>query len=365
MLGDATVMGVVSAVVFWAHEAIPQTTIPQTTMTLASTRGDLAGLWRHPVVLMDDDNRHTTCEQRLNRMRRQITPVRPLATSCGHPGCPTMASARAVYSHRLPDPKSDGAPSPLRLHSAGMAVGAWQRRMAVILSVMLLAGCRTESNAATLAPELWTNFQNKPDASTLPSEFDSGQAATASFDQPSAAPFIQGGAYTSVPTGPGRAASYYQTRLRGVVNRVHVRFSFLPGTTMGGRMAFAIQNQAQTGTTIPSMSLHLTVGPEDWNYGVWNGPNNGDSKLQSVGYGQFDPPLIMDGVTEHDVDVSISGDTATLIVDGVTKPPITDSRIGNPTYNGPYLFFECFSTVADTDNRTRFSEVQAWSEGVR
>jgi len=247
----------------------------------------------------------------------------------------------------------------------GQGRRGWSVRgvVALLLTVATLCACQSAPSAADAKPELWSNFRDKANAESLPLTFDSGQPAVPSYDQRTAMPFIADGAYTFKPEGEKRAAAYYQGQLSGVVDRVRIKFDFTPGATTGGVMAFAILHEPQMGARIPSMSAHLTVSVNDWNYGIWDGPNNGNTMLQSVGYGRFNPPLAMN--VEHTVDVVIDGDTAMLTIDGETMPPIADSRIGDSRYNGPHIFFECFSTVAATDNRTRFLEVEAWSSGQR
>jgi hypothetical protein len=110
------------------------------------------------------------------------------------------------------------------------------------------------------------------------------------------------------------------------------------------------------------MSAHLTVGPNDWNYGVWDGVNNGNTKLHSIGYGAFRPPLVLDPQVVHEVELSIDESRALLSIDGKQMPAIEDRRIDDPTYGGPFVFFECLTSIAATDNIAQFRNILASSD---
>jgi hypothetical protein len=200
-------------------------------------------------------------------------------------------------------------------------------------------------------PELWSAFAAKADGAA-PANFDTGQAA---HTVGSPTQTVAGGLLTA--TVPG--ASYYWGQLSGIATRVGGRFVFNGGSTDNGAISVAITDQPIT-SPIPDMSCHLVIGPTAWGFGVWRGPNNGSLGLASLASGAFATPLLRDGITEYEAEVWIDGNTATIQLPDGSQQVVTDSRIGNTTYNGPYVFFESISN-AGTDSVTGFTHVWASS----
>ena len=214
-------------------------------------------------------------------------------------------------------------------------------------------------------PELWTVFAGKANGSA-PTTFDSGQPATVTLGPTgSAAPQISNGVLTSTPSGTGNAAYYLSGTLAGTVTRIGGRFVFSGGSTNTGSALLGITNEQIVSSggnvTVPDMSCHFAITPTAWTFGVWAGPNHGNSGLVTLASGGFATSLNIDGVSEYEAQVWIVGNTATFDLPDGTRQTVTDSRIGDATYSGSHVFFEQYANVANTDNIVGFTHVWASS----
>jgi hypothetical protein len=202
-------------------------------------------------------------------------------------------------------------------------------------------------------PELWTSFADKADGAA-PTTFDSGQSASYYVNLSGAvAPIVESGVLTGHPTGSGTTANYYKGELADTVTRIGARFRFDGGTTETASVGLAITETELVSATAPSMSVHLAVSPTAWVVGYWS------TSLQTLGSGVFDTPLSTDGVTEYEVEAWVDGNTVTVDLPDGGRVSYTNSGIG--TYGGPYVFFEQYATVADTDNTIEFTHIWASS----
>lgn len=214
-------------------------------------------------------------------------------------------------------------------------------------------------------PELWHTFADKADGAS-PEVLDSGQSSSIYLGSgDSEAPTISNGQLVAHPSGGSSAAWYLQSELKSVVTRIGARFVFAGGSNSNGSAALGICNQRIVTVNgveqPPDMSLHLTVTPTAWTYGVWSGPNNGNGFLQLIGSGNFITPLAADGITEHEVEAFIVGNTVTIDLPDGTRKVFTDSRIGDSSYGGAHVFFEQYANNSDADNTTAFTHLWATS----
>lgn len=219
-------------------------------------------------------------------------------------------------------------------------------------------------------PELWAVFADHADGSA-PAAFDSGQAATTTLGATgSVAPTISGGVLTATPASGSQTAYYLQGRCADVVTRIGCRFVLKPnpvsGATTNCGPIIGICNTEVTNVggveTIPDISFHLSVvSPTSWSAAVWAGPNNGNTGLTIIAEGPFAAPLAVDGETEYEMQAWIVGDTATFDLPDGSRHSVTDSRISDATYTGPYVFFEQWSQDPATDNTAGFTHVWASS----
>lgn len=202
-------------------------------------------------------------------------------------------------------------------------------------------------------------FANKPDGAA-PTVFDSGQPAVLGSAE-SAAPVVSGGQLIASPSGSAVAAYYYSAELAGVATRIGMRFVFAGGSTQTGTAAMAITHARDDGTFAPDMSLHFVVQPVGWSFGVWDGPGHTGTGLQVLASGTFSPALTIDGETEYEAEAWVVGDTIAAHLPDGTVATATDSRVGDATYSGPFVFFEQFANNASTDNKIGFTHLWASS----
>lgn len=219
-------------------------------------------------------------------------------------------------------------------------------------------------------PELWSVFAPKPNG-TVPSEFDTQHAATVVTAGSVTSTSIDDGLFTMVPGSSGSAAAYYYNpdELNGTAIRIGARFVFLPGGTRStGSMCLGICNAAPTDPEegAPDMAVHFVLAPETWSFGPWAGPNNGNTGWDIILTENFSTPCTNDGVTEYEAEIFLTGNTATIDIsgpEGPTRYTVTDNRLNNSSYGGPYVFFECYNYVAASDTTAALTHVWASSIG--
>lgn len=214
-------------------------------------------------------------------------------------------------------------------------------------------------------PELWTVFATKANGAA-PAGFDSEQPAgvvvSALGGFVSVAPAIVNGVLTAAPSSGSNAWAFYTATLAATATRIGARF-ILTANTGGtdGIVTLGICNAQVTTTVMPDMSCYLSIGNAGWDFGVWAGPNNSNGGYQSLSSGFFVDALTIDGKTEYEAQVWLSGSTATIDLPDGSRLSITDSRINNSSYYGKYVFFGQRQEVGSSDNTVGFTHLMASS----
>ena len=208
-------------------------------------------------------------------------------------------------------------------------------------------------------PDVYSDFTTLPDG-PAPSTFASGQAAsTAPVPDPSMNLRISDGKLTFAPTIDGPAAAYFRTSDLGkpvAAMGMKWTFSAQPGGTPGvAAMAITGSLADPLGGASPLMPLHFIVTRDGWNYSVSPGTSGGGAELITLAAGTFDSPLVEDGNTIHEVQVSIRGNTATIDLPDGNRQEVQDPRI--EAWASRYAFFEPYVDRALTDSITGFTEV--------
>jgi hypothetical protein len=210
-------------------------------------------------------------------------------------------------------------------------------------------------------PELWSTFANKANTTTLPTTFDSGQAAVALAGYgTNAQQFISNGTLAASPTGTAQAGSFYVGGLSGNVTRIGARFSFKGGTTPNGAVVLGITvtelNQTEATTDAwPAMPFHLGIWPAGW--GLYYFDTSSTSHL--IAAGLFTPNLVTDGATQYEAEGWIIGSTATYRLPDGSWASVTNSNIA--TNAGAYVFYENYQNNPSTDNTVAYTHIWAQS----
>lgn len=201
--------------------------------------------------------------------------------------------------------------------------------------------------------KLFQKFTKRADSAGVPNMFDSGQAATTVAIGTNAQQYVSGGRLRCTPTGGGAAAGYYTANLSAQATRIGGKFVFIPHSTLGGVATVAI-TKTQYVTTLPRIGLHLVISPTNWILGY--APNT-TGTVTIVASNNFAEPLLVDGVTEYTTEVVLVGTNAYVLLPDGTRQVV--SWTAGAADLGPGVFFEHFSTVANTDNEVAFTEVWA------
>ncbi len=258
------------------------------------------------------------------------------------------------------------AASSSRTQPAYRPVGLPARNtLGVILSIIMLVsvGCSANSDQPPASvdddgyPVTEMSFRSMPDGPP-PATFGTGPATlnTAPFRDAGAALRVHGGLLTNSPAGPTGTAGYYTSaNLGGPVRRIGARWVFLPRGTNGtdGAMALVVSQKAFD----KPFPLHLVITPQNWWFGVWPPADAPGSKLEIVGGGPFATPLRIDSGTEHTVDVTLSGQRATIVLPDGSVKYVRDARIAE--WAGPYATFEVYAGKGSDDVGVGFSKIWA------
>ncbi len=150
--------------------------------------------------------------------------------------------------------------------------------------------------------------------------------------------------------GPEYVAGYVAANIGEPVIRIGCTFSFSAGDTGGVAVLLIWTSILQDNGTIPDSPCHLAIGRTHWDYGTWT-----NHVLTSRGAGVLD--LTADDTTQYTAEVTIAGDTATLLLPGISDQIVTHASIASNA--GPYAGFEVFQADGSVDVRPKFVSVWA------
>jgi hypothetical protein len=210
-------------------------------------------------------------------------------------------------------------------------------------------------------PVVWARSADTPHTTTMPTTFDSGQAASwvASYGT-NAQQYINDGLLTTAATGTGAAGGFVTGQLSGNVTRIGGRFTFGGGSTNAGAAVLAVtQTEATeaeaTSGAFPPFAIHLSSGAYGW---ILQYIDNA-SALHVIANDSFTPPLANDGVTQYEMEAWLNGSNYTLRLPDGTWASGSNANIA--TYAGPYAFFQNHQNDPATDDVVGYTHLWAQS----
>ena len=201
-------------------------------------------------------------------------------------------------------------------------------------------------------------FAGRP-TGPAPDRFDAGQPAqvTGNPDDPGALPRIVDGRLTYQPTGKGTAAGFFSTPDLGApVRTIGARFVFRPGGETAGAIALVVSRGVDSSfpPTVRPLPVHFVLTPVNWNVSVTH--SVGDP-LDLVATGDFPVPLVEDGTTAYEAQLTINGSQLTVDLPMDVHRTISDPRFSE--WQGSYANFELFANNGSTDSLPAFEKVWA------
>lgn len=180
---------------------------------------------------------------------------------------------------------------------------------------------------------------------------DTGQAwFLAGTDQVGAYLSIIDGKLTNTASDAAIVAGYVSADIGEPVTHIGCTFTLASGNTGGVAVLLVWKSILQGNFSIPDSPCHLTISPVHWDYGTWT-----NHVLTSRGDGVLD--LSADDTTQYAAEITIAGDTATLVLPGISDQIVTHASIASNV--GNFAGFEVFQGDGSADVRAKFVSVYA------
>lgn len=195
--------------------------------------------------------------------------------------------------------------------------------------------------------DVYDDFE-RPDSDLAGSRTPRGQLVWRVRNEPTTGPGparIEGGKYRF--RGPGR--SYAQLDLGSLPHELTATWTFQPGAPRGGVVVMLSKDDDLSLFNL----VHPAIYPTGW---ILSYTTSGPSGLVPVSHGRFDPPLVADGRTVHQLRVLVHDDTVTLVLpDGKRR---TVRHVGFGAAGGQYAIWEAIQP-RPKDAEARFDSIGA------
>lgn len=202
---------------------------------------------------------------------------------------------------------------------------------------------------------VWADFSLAPDGPLTAA--DSGQSwhlATTPGNAAAELEVINGFMTNTASLGGGASAGHAMVDLGAETSRIGAEFAFAPGNGVanGGAAALVLWSVplVYPGPVVDS-PMHITFDTKTWNLATFVGGSG-----TTIATGAFLKPLATDG-TLYTVEISVKGETATILLPDGRTITVTDPRIAAKARTVPS--WETYQIDASVDPKAKFRKVWA------